>query len=200
VLAGSALAPALAGTAVTGQGRGLITAAVLLAGGIAAGVQGTAATRRDTNDPALSRLFGVRPGSALAARAVLPALLAAVWLTLALVLLVFAGVLAGWWWPLLGPVTGPGLAAAALRIARTAPIDPAQKGPDTPLGPTPPWLVTRAVSVLVGVAGSYPALKAVRAGHVHGSTFAAQMVFSVVVLGAYLMLAASASAGSGRRT
>jgi hypothetical protein len=202
VLAGSALAPALAGTAVTGQGRGLITAAVLLAGGIAAGVQGTAATRRDTNDPALSRLFGVRPGSALAARAVLPALLAAAWLTLALVLLVFAGVLTGWWWPLLGPVTGPGLAAAALRIARTAPIDPAQKGPDTPLGPTPPWLVTRAVSVVVGVAGSYPALKAVRAGHVHGSTFAAQMVFSVVVLAAYLMLAASASAsaGSGRRT
>jgi hypothetical protein len=206
VLAGSALAPALAGTAVTGQGRGLITAAVLLAGGIAAGVQGTAATRRDTNDPALSRLFGVRPGSALAARAVLPALLAAAWLTLALVLLVFAGVLTGWWWPLLGPVTGPGLAAAALRIARTAPIDPAQKGPDTPLGPTPPWLVTRAVSVLVGVAGSYPALKAVRAGHVHGSTFAAQMVFSIAVLGAYLMLAASASASasasaeSGRRT
>jgi Family of unknown function (DUF6297) len=193
VLAGSTLAPALAGAAVAaGQARGLITAAALLAGGIAAGVQGTAATRRDTNDPALSRLLGVRPGAALAARAVLPALLAAAWLTLALVLLVFAGVLSGWWWPLLGPVAGPGLAAAALRIARTAPIDPSERGPDTALGPTPPWLVTRAISVLVGLAGCYPVLKAVRAGQLHGSTFAAQVAVSAIVLGGYLVLAGSA--------
>jgi hypothetical protein len=192
VLAGSALAPALAGAAVAaGQARGVVTAAVLLAGAIAAGVQGTAATRRDTNDPALSRLLGVRPGAALAARAALPALLAAAWLTLALVLLVFAGVLSGWWWPLLGPLAGPGVSAAALRIARTAPIDPGEKAPDTPLGPTPPWLVTRAISVLVGLAGAYPLLKAIRAGQVHGSTFAAQAVVSGVVLGGYLLLAAS---------
>jgi Family of unknown function (DUF6297) len=197
VLAGSTLAPALAGAAVAaGQARGLVTAAVLLAGGIAAGVQGTAATRRDTNDPALSRLLGVRPGAALAARAALPALLAAAWLTLALVLLVFAGVLSGWWWPLLGLVAGPGLAAAALRIARTVPIDPGEKAPETALGPTPPWLVTRAISVLVGLAGSYPLLKAVRAGHVHGGTFAAQVAVSAVVLGGYLVLAASYGRGT----
>jgi hypothetical protein len=187
VLTGSALAPALAGAAVTGSARGTVTALFLLAGAIAAAVQGTAATRRDTNDPALSRLLGVRPQAALAARAALPALLAAAWLTLAFVLLVWAGVLTGWWWPLLGPVAGPGVAAAALRIARTAPIDPREEAPDTPIS-APPWLATRAISVLVGAAGAYPALKAVRAGHLHGSTFAAQVVLSGIVLGGYLLL------------
>jgi Family of unknown function (DUF6297) len=197
VLAGSALVPALAGEAVAGHAHGgLVTAAALLAGAIAAGVQGTAATRRDTNDPALSRLLGVSPGAALAARAVLPAVLAAAWLTLALVLLVFGGVLSGWWWPLLGPVAGPGVAAAALRIARTAPVDPREPVPDTPVS-APPWLVTRAISVLLGAAGSYPLLKAVRAGQVHGSTFAVQVVVSGVVLGGYLLLAVSSGQGAG---
>jgi hypothetical protein len=191
VLAGSTLAPALAGTAVTGHARGLTTAAVLLAGGIAAGTLGTAGTRRDTNDPTLRRLLGVTPGAALAARAALPALLSAAWLTLALTLLIPAGVLSGWLWPLLGPAAGPGLAPAALRIARTAPINPAERGPDTPIGPVPPWLVTRELSVVVGLAGCYPALKAVVHGHVHGTTFAAQVAFSGVVLGVYLLLAAS---------
>jgi hypothetical protein len=187
--AASTLAPAVIGTAVTGLARGLTTAAALLAGGIAAGTLGTAGTRRDTNDPTLRRLLGVTPGAALAARAVLPALLSAAWLTLAVTLLVPAGVLSGWLWPLLGPAAGPGLAAAALRIARTAPINPAERGPDTPLGPVPPWLVTRELSVLVGLAGCYPALKAVVAGQVHGATFAAQVAFSAAVLGGYLLLA-----------
>jgi hypothetical protein len=197
VLAGSALVPALAGAAVAGRARGgLVTAAALLAGAIAAGVQGTAATRRDTNDPALSRLLGVRPEAALAARAALPALLAGAWLTLALVLLVFGGVLSGWWWPLLGPAAGPGVATAALRIARTAPIDPREPVPDTPVS-APPWLVTRAISVLLGAAGAYPALKAVRAGQLRGSTFALQVVASAVVLGGYLLLTASSGPGAG---
>jgi hypothetical protein len=183
------LAPALAGAAVTGHARGWTTAAALLAGAIAAGTQGTTATRRDTNDPTLRRLLGVSAGEALTARAVLPALLSAAWLTLALALLVSTGVLHGWLWPLLGPVAGPGVAAAALRIARTAPINPAEQGFDTPIGTTPPWLVTRTLSVLVGFIGAYPALKAVAAGHVHGGTFIAQLVLSAVVLGGYLMLA-----------
>jgi Family of unknown function (DUF6297) len=193
-LTGSTLAPALIGVALAGQARGLATAVVLLAGAIAAAVQGTAATRRDTNDPTLRRLLGVRPEAALAARSALPALLAAAWLTLAFVLLVAAGVLAGWWWPLLGPLAGPGVAAAALRIARTAPIDPREEAPDTPVS-APPWLVTRALSVLLGAAGAYPTLKAVHAGHVHASTFAAQVILSGVVLGGYLWVASS----SGRR-
>ena len=161
---------------------------------MAAGTQGTGATRRDTNDPALRRLLGADAGAVLAARAVLPALLGAAWLTLAFALLVLTGELSGWLWPLLGLAAGPGEAAAALRIARTAPINPADEGPDTPLGSAPPWLITRAGSVLVGLAGAYPTLKAVRAGHVHGGTLAAQLAVSAAVLGVYLFLVASRQA------
>jgi len=192
-LAVSTLAPALAGAAFTGHAHGWTMAAVLLAGAIAAGTQGTAATRRDANDPTLRRLLGVDAGTALAARAVLPALLGAAWLTLALALLVLTGELPGrpldgWLWPLSGLAAGAGAAAAALRIARSAPINPTDQGPDTPIS-APPWLVTRAGSVLLGLAGAYPTLRAVRAGQVHGSTFAAQLAFSAVVLGGYLVLA-----------
>ncbi len=82
------------------------------------------------------------------------------------------------------------MAAAALRIARTAPSNPADQGPDTPVGTAPPWLMTRAGSVLLGLAGAYPTLRAVVAVHAHGSTFAAQLAVSAAVLGGYLILAA----------
>src|SRR5689334_21783849 len=191
-LAVSALAPALAGAAFTGRAHGWVTAAVLLAGAMAAGTQGTAATRRDTNDPALRRLLGVDAEAALVARAVLPALLGAAWLTLALALLVLTGELPGAQrpvlWPVLGLAAGPGVAAAALRIARTAPINPADQGPDAPVT-APPWLLTRAGSAVLGLVAAWPTLRAVYAGHVHASTFGAQVVFAAVVLGGYLMLA-----------
>ena len=190
VLAGSTLAPALAGAAITGRARGFAVAAALLAGAIAAGTQGATATRRDANDPALRRLLGVDARAALAARAALPALLSSAWMTLALALLAAFGVLPGWFWPLLGPVAGPGAAAATLRIARTAPVNPSDQGIETPLGPVPSWLITRSISVLIGLAGCYPALKAVVAGQVHGSTFAAQLAVSAAVLGGYLVLTA----------
>ena len=187
-LAVSALAPALAGAAFIGRAHGWVTAAVLLAGAIAAGTQGTAATRRDSNDPALRRLLGVDAGAALVARAVLPALLGAVWLALALALLAVTGELPGALWPLLGLAAGTGTAAAALRIARTAPVNPADQGPDAPVT-APPWLLTRAGSVLLGLAAAWPTLQAVYAGHVHASTFGAQVAFAAVVLGGYLMIA-----------
>jgi len=190
------LALSLAGPAFTGPAHGWVTAAVLLAGAMAAGTQGTAAIRRDTNDPVLSRLLGVDAGAALAARAVLPALLSAAWLALALALLTLTGELPGAQgpvlWPLLGLAAGPGAAAAALRIARTAPVSPADQGPDTPAGNPPPWLVTRAGSVLLGLAGAYPALRAVFTGRVPGGTFVTQVAVSAVVLGGYLMLAVRA--------
>jgi len=196
-LAVSTLSPALADAAFTGHAHGWMTAATLLGGAMAAGTQGTAATRRDTNDPTLRRLLGVPAGAALAARAVLPALLGAAWLTLALALLVLTGQLpgsplSGGLWPLLGLAAGPGVAAAALRVARTAPINPAEQGPDTPVGPAVPWLMTRAGSVLLGLAGAYPTLRAVLAGHAHGSTFGAQAAVSAAVLGGYLVLAVRA--------
>jgi hypothetical protein len=192
-LAVSALAPALTGAAFTGRAHGWVTAAVLLAGAMAAGTQGTAATRRDTNDPALRRLLGVDAEAALIARAVLPALLGAAWLALALALLALTGELPGAQWPVLWPVlglaAGPGVAAAAVRVARTAPINPADQGPDVPVT-APPWLLTRAGSALLGVVAAWPTLRAVYAGHVQASTFGAQVAVSAVVLGGYLMLAA----------
>jgi len=194
----SALAPALTGAAFTGHTQGWTTATVLLAGAVAAGTQGTTATRRDTNDPTLRRLLGVGARTALGARAVLPALLGAVWLALALTLLVLTGELPGrpldgWLWPLSGLAAGPGMAAAALRIARTAPINPADQGSDTPMGTAPSWLITRAGSVSLGLAAAYPTLRAVLAGQVHGSTFAAQLAASAVVLGGYLIRAVRAA-------
>jgi hypothetical protein len=161
-------------------------AAALLAGAIAAGTQGTTATRRDTNDPALRRLLGADARAALIARTVLPALLGAGWLALALALLALTGELPGALWPVLGLAAGPGVAAAAMRVARTAPINPADQGPDTPLT-APPWVMTRAGSVLLGGAAAGPTLRAVYAGHVHASTFGAQVAVASVVLGGYLM-------------
>ena len=193
-LAVSTVAPALAGAAFTGRAHGWVTAATLLAGAVAAGTQGTAAIRRDSNDPALQRLLGVDAGTALVARAALPALLSAAWLTIALALLASTGELPGSLWPVLGLAAGPGAAAAALRIARTAPVNPADQGPDTPLT-APPWLMTRAGSVLLGVAGTWPTLRAVYAGHVDASTFGAQVAVAVVVLGGYLVLAAGTLTG-----
>ena len=110
------------------------------------------------------------------------------WLALALALLAVTGELPGALWPVLGLAAGPGVATAALRIARTAPINLADQGPDAPVM-APPWLLTRAGSVLLGLAAAWPTLRAVYAGHVHASTFGAQVVFATVMLGGYLMIA-----------
>jgi Family of unknown function (DUF6297) len=193
VLAGSTLIPALAGAAITGKPHGWTIAAALLAGGIVAALHGTATTRRDTNDQALRRMLGVDQRSALRARAVLPSLLAAAWLALALTLLVATGVLHGWLWPLLGLAAGPGVAAAALRMARTAPINPADQGPNLPIGSAPPWLISRLLSVVVGLIGAYPMLLAVHADQLHSGRFIAQIALSAIVLGGYLVIASNLS-------
>jgi len=138
-------------------------------------------------------MLGVDAGAALLARAALPALLAAAWLVLALTLLVATGVLHGWLWPLLGLVAGPGAAAASLRMARTAPINPADQGPNLPMGSTPPWLISRLLSVVVGLIGAFPMLRAVHAGQLHSGTFVGQIVLSALVLGGYLFIASNLS-------
>jgi hypothetical protein len=61
------------------------------------------------------------------------------------------------------------------------------------MGTAPLWLITRAGSVSLGLAGAYPMLRAVLAGQVHGSTLAAQLAASAVVLGGYLMRAVRAN-------
>ena len=182
--------PALLGAAFTGRAHGILIAAGLVAGAMAAGLQGTAGARRDTDSAAMRRLLGVSPGQVLAARTVLPALLCTAWLALALTVLSAIGALAGWWWPLLA-LAGPGVAAGVLRLARTAPVDPSNRGPDTPMGNTPPWMISRFISIAVAVAGSYPLLAAVVQGHDGAGKVVAQPIVSAVVLGIYLMMAAA---------
>lgn len=208
-LAASATAPAVVAGAITGKDLGLVIGAVLACGGVAAASQGCAAVRRDTNDVTLRRLLGVASRPALAARAVLPALLATAWLALALALLASAGLLhdagagggpsgGGWLWVALGVAAGPGIAVAALRMARTAPIDAGVLVTfDTGMGSTPPWLVSRALSALLAVIGSFPLLRVIISalgGASHGppplaGSIALQLVVSAVVMGAYLLMA-----------
>ncbi|HUN31638.1 MAG TPA: DUF6297 family protein [Trebonia sp.] len=223
-LAASAIAPALVTGALTGTARGVASAAVLLFGGMAAASQGCAALRRDTNDATLRRIIGVAPRPSLVARVVLPALLAAGWLALALGLLASAGVLhardagsapAALLWVTLGVVAGPGLAASAMRLARTAPIDAtALGGLDTGAGTMPTWLISRIFSVILGLVGIFPLVAAVIAafGGLHGpgagssgasrglshglsaGTIVVQAVLSAALLSLYL-LSASPSGG-----
>jgi hypothetical protein len=193
MLAVAALIPALLGIAITGRGRPDLIAVALMAGAVAVGAQGTIATKRDQDDPALLRLLGVDAGQALVTRAVLPSLLAGCWLALALTVLCAAGALSGWLWPLLGFVAGPGVAAGVLRLARTARINPADRGPDMPMGNTPPWLISRMLSIIVAVIGAVPLLAALLKGEVHATTVIDQCAASVIVLWLYLMIARALS-------
>jgi hypothetical protein len=193
VLAVAAVVPALLGIAVTGRGCPDVIAVALIAGALAVGSQGTVATKRDQDDPALRRLLGVDAGQALVARAVLPAVLSGCWLALSLAVLCAAGTLSGWLWPLLGLIAGPGVAAGVLRLARTARINPADRGPDTPMGNTPPWLVSRMLSAIVAVIGAAPLFGALIKGEAHPATVIDQCAASVIVLWVYLMIARSLS-------
>lgn len=193
VLAVAAALPALLGTAVTGRLQPDLIAATLIVGALAVGAQGTTAIKRDQDDPALRRLLGVDTGKALTARAVLPALLCGCWLALALAVLWATGTLSGWLWPLLGLIAGPGVTAGVLRLARTARIDPADRGPDTPMGTTPPWLVSRALSVVVALIGAAPLGAALLKGEAHAALVIDQCAASVIVLWLYLMSARALS-------
>jgi hypothetical protein len=195
-LAVSVTAPVLAGAAVTGRTRGFVLVATLLSGAIMAGLTGTAGLRRDTNDRTLRLLLGAGQDAVLRARAVLPALLGAAWLLLAGTLLVATGLLSGWLWPLLCLAGGPAAAAAALRIASTSPVDPAGPVTETTLGPVPAWLTTRVASLTLALAGWIPAMRAVFAERVHGSTILAELALSSGVLSGYL--AAARTRGSTR--
>jgi hypothetical protein len=138
----------------------------------------------------LRRLLGVRPGPVLAARSVLPALLCTAWLAIALTVLPAVGALSGWWWPLLA-LAGPGVAAGVLRLARTAPVDPGNRGPDLPGGNTPPWMISRVISVAVAAGGSFPLIRAVQHGYADAGTVISQFLVSAIVGGIYLVIAAA---------
>ncbi|MFI6790389.1 DUF6297 family protein [Nonomuraea sp. NPDC050383] len=165
-MAASAALPAILAQAlgVTTSGPGVPTAAAVLAGAVAVAAAAVAGARRDGDNPTLARLAAVGLRPALAARAMLPALLAGAWTAAALTGLTLVGALpAGAWWAF-GPAVAPAVAAGALRMARRRPVDHSMPVIDTPGGaiPTGPllWALT---GVDVALAGCLPAVVALLA-------------------------------------
>ncbi|GGS58314.1 hypothetical protein GCM10010156_16210 [Planobispora rosea] len=189
--------PGTAATTALAEAGGLaglmLTMGIMLVGGLAAAAAGTWGARRDGDDPALARLLGVGPRRALAARALLPGLLGAVWLVLVLGGLTVTGALpAGPWW-LLGVTAAPALAAGALRTARRRPADHTMPVIDTPMGAIPTGLVAWAMTgVDLAALGCLPLAAALFFQPVAlGGFLAGQAVLGAAVLSAYL-------AGAGR--
>ncbi|KAB8184570.1 DUF6297 family protein [Microbispora catharanthi] len=185
-LLGAAALPAVCANAI-GGGSG--AAGMLLCGALTAAAMCTGGVRRDGGDPALARMLAVDGRAATAARAVLPALLAASWSALALVGLQAAGTLpAGAWWAL-GPAAAPALAAGALRMARRRPVDHSMPVIDTPGGavPTGP-LIWALTGVDLALFGSLPALSALASRPASVAPYvAAQAVAGAAVLAAYIL-------------
>ncbi|MEV7008673.1 DUF6297 family protein [Streptosporangium sp. NPDC051022] len=183
---GSAVLPAVTAQAVGGMTTPVVV--VTFAGGLAVAAGAVSGARRESDDASLVRLFGPGFREVLAARAVLPALLGAGWLVLALGALGLTGVLpAGPWW-LFGPTAAPGLAAAALRTARRPPIDHAMPVIETPGGaiPTGP-LIWGMTGVDVALLATSPMLAAFAAWpETLGPYLVAQAVLGAGVLIGYL--------------
>ncbi|GII75572.1 hypothetical protein Sru01_05540 [Sphaerisporangium rufum] len=177
--------------AAVGQASGTpstLTLVTLAIGALSAAATCTSGARRDGDNPALARLLGVDPRAVLAARAVLPALLGAGWLVLALAGLAAAGPLPGGPWWLFGPAAAPALAAGALRMARRAPIDHSMPVIDTPGGavPTGP-LIWAATGPDLAAAGCAPLLWALFSGSpLSPALVAGQALLALGVLAAYL--------------
>ncbi|MEU6712502.1 DUF6297 family protein [Nonomuraea sp. NPDC046802] len=196
VMFGSAALPAVLAQA---GGSPVQLGVAVLVGALAVAVANASGARRDHDNPALARLLGVGLRPALAARAVLPAVLGGAWAATALAALTLTGVLAagpGLWW-LFGPLAAPALAAAALRMARRAPIDHASPVIDTPGGaiPTGPlfWAATGVDLALIGCLPAAMAL-ATQPGDL-GPYLAAQAVSGLAVLAAYIVRARPGKAG-----
>jgi hypothetical protein len=186
LLASTAL-PALAAQAGGGFSPVVMT---LLAGGAVTAAAGCGAgARRDAEDPGLARLFGVGARAALTARALLPALVSAAWLTLALAGSSAVGALpAGPWW-LFGPLCAPALAAGALRMARRRPVDHSMPVIDTPGGaiPTGP-LIWAMTGVDIAAMGCAPVLLALASSpSALAPLLAAQTLSGAAVLAVFLL-------------
>ncbi|MCA2188900.1 DUF6297 family protein [Nonomuraea cavernae] len=196
-LAGSAALPALAAQAAGGLSA--LSIGLLLGGALTAAVVFVTGARRDGDNPALARLLAVDGRALMAARALLPALTAGVWSSLALAGLAVAGVLPGGpWWPL-GPALAPALAAAALRMAGRPPVDHAQPVIETPAGalPTGPviWALTGVDLALLGCLPTLAALTDPAASP--ATSVVVQAVVGGGVLAAFLLRGGRRPAASG---
>ncbi|MFI9555295.1 DUF6297 family protein [Nonomuraea endophytica] len=180
VLAGSTAAPALMAQATAGAGT--LVAVLVLGGGLAAAASAVSGARWDADNPALARLLALPGRGLMAARAVLPALLAAVWMGVALTLLPGSAGALLWF----APPAAPALAAAALRMARRVPVNHAMPILDTGAGaiPTGPlfWGLT---GLDLAVIGCFPMAIALVTGF-SGGLLAVQAVLGAAVLAGYL--------------
>ncbi|WP_326641264.1 DUF6297 family protein [Streptosporangium sp. NBC_01755] len=151
---------------------------VLFCGGLAAATTAAAGARWDVQHPELARLFTMKWS---AARAVMPAVFAFLWVSLAFVLLSIAGFMPIWSC-LYGLAMAPGLAAGALRMAQRGAINHAMPVIDLGSGgiPTGPvlWAIT---GIDLAALGSTPLLLAVTP-----TSLAIQALLSIVLLGVYL--------------
>ncbi|MFI6498417.1 DUF6297 family protein [Nonomuraea typhae] len=182
VLAGAVVLPAMIARA--GGGAGPVGIAVL-AGGLTAAACAVSGVRWDADDPSFSRLLALRRRDLLAARAVVPGLLAAAWMAAALAIL--PGLPAALLW--FAPLAAPALAAAALRMARRAPVDHAMPvlniaGGAIPSGP----LIWGLTGLDLAFAGAWPAAYALVAQPADVRTaLILQGVAGAGVLALYLM-------------
>ncbi|MER7506365.1 DUF6297 family protein [Nonomuraea pusilla] len=190
LIAGAAALPAVLAQAGAVSATAALGLLGVLAGALAAASSGTAGARRDGDNPSLARLTGVGRGPALAARALLPALLAAAWAAAAFAGLALTGTLpaTSWLW---GPAVAPALAAGALRMARRGPVDHSMPIIDTPGGAIPTGPLFWALTGLdVALLGCLPAVAALLGGRMgDGSLMAAQALAGVAVLAAYVLRA-----------
>ncbi|MFI6988039.1 DUF6297 family protein [Nonomuraea wenchangensis] len=192
---------------------------VVLAGGLAVAASAATGARRDAANPALARLLGIghRPG--LAARAVLPALLAALWTSAALAGLTLtnptpspasaatlamssSAPMAGAGFGLgvvelvlFGVLAAPGLAAGALRMVRRRPVDHSLPVIDTGAGPVPLGPVLWGVTGIdLALAGCLPALLALSTAPPQpGPYLVAQAVTGAAALAGYVLRAGRAT-------
>ncbi|MDH2424347.1 DUF6297 family protein [Sphaerisporangium sp. TRM90804] len=187
LLLGSTALPAVAAQAAGGMSA--LPVGVLLCGALTAAVAFTTGARRDGDNPSLARLLAVGPRALMAARAVLPALAAALWSSLALAGLAAAGALPGGPWWLLGPATAPAMAAGALRMARRRPADHSMPvietaGAALPMGPII-WALTGADLALLGCLPALVALTGPSASLT--ASVITQVLAGAGVLTAYLL-------------
>jgi hypothetical protein len=187
MLLASALLPVITGLAA--RGARAVVAAVLLGGALTVSAAASAGAKRDFGSPALGRLMGTGQRTTLAARAVLPAVLSAVWIAIALEALAMARVQPAGLWPL-GIAAGPAAAVVGMRLARTGPIDWALAVVDTPLGSFNLGIVGRLVTMCLGIVSCAPMLGAVLTERAASAgPVVVQAVFSVITLGGYLLFA-----------
>ncbi|MFI6600421.1 DUF6297 family protein [Nonomuraea sp. NPDC050536] len=198
LLATAALPWLLAGA---GASEAVLGASVI-AGALLVASTATAGARRDADNPAMARLLGVGRRPALAARAILPAFLAATWASAALAGLTWASTalpgftaapanpatgVAAW---LFGVAVAPAIAAGALRMARRKPVDHSLPVIDTPSGPIPTGpLMWAGTGPDVALLGSLPALAALTSGALEPGSLVAQAVLGLATLAVYIQRA-----------